>query len=59
MIFSKNVEVIYHGMYGIIDYVSDDYLVIEIIKSQGECAPRLLVYKENYKDIEIIKASTK
>lgn len=46
-------------MYGTIDFICDQYIVVKVISEKSRSAPRLLVYRENYKDIEILKASTK
>lgn len=59
MVFSENLDVIYRGMYGTIDFVCDQYVVVKVVSEKSRSAPRLLVYRENYKDIEILKASTK
>jgi hypothetical protein len=59
MIFSEGTAVIYKGMYGVIDFVCDYYVVIQIPTQVNQNSPRLLVYREYYKDISIQKASTK
>lgn len=59
MIFSEGVEVKYKDMYGIIDFVCESYIVIEVSSPLSENPARLLIYKENYNQIDISKASNK
>jgi hypothetical protein len=59
MIFSENTQVIYKNMQGIIRFVCDKYVVIEITAKKAFSAPGLLVFREDYEKIEILKASTK
>jgi hypothetical protein len=59
MIFSQNTQVIYKEMQGVIDFVCDKYVVIQLQTKPEYTAPRLLVYQEDYKQIEILKASTR
>jgi len=59
MIFSEKTPVIYKEMYGVIAFVCDQYVVIETSKHPDRNSPRLLVFRENYKHISIIKESTK
>ena len=59
MKFSKGNEVIYRQMNGVIDFVCDDYVVVEIPPDPDRNAPRLLVLRHNYEKLEISKASMK
>ena len=59
MIFSINTEVFYKQMYGRIDFICESYLIIELIAVSGRKPSRLIVYPVNYKNIELIKQSTK
>lgn len=59
MIFSEKTEVIYKGMYGMIDFVCDTYVVVQVQSKTDRNPARLLVFRENYKLIEIAKQSTK
>ena len=59
MIFSQNTQVIYKEMQGVIDFVCDKYVVIQLQTKPQYTAPRVLVYRENYKQVEILKASTR
>jgi hypothetical protein len=59
MIFSENTQVIYKQLYGFIDFVCDSYVVIQVQPNVKRNPARLLVFRENYKEIEILKASTK
>lgn len=59
MIFSEQTEVIYNGMSGVIDFICDQYVVVKFNPSPNCNPPRLIVYRENYKQLEIKKASGK
>ena len=59
MIFSEGVEVKYKDMYVIIDFVCESYIVIEVSSPLSENPARLLIYEENYNQIDISKASNK
>jgi hypothetical protein len=59
MIFSEKTEVIYREMSGVIDFVCDSYVVMQVNSVQSSTSARLLIYRENFKDIEIFKASSK
>ena len=59
MIFSEGTAVIYKEMYGVIDFVCDHYVVIQLPAHPNRNSPRLLVFREYYKQITIQKASTK
>ena len=59
MIFAEGTAVIYKGMCGVIDFVCDQYVVIQLPAQVNRNSPRLLVYREYYKQISIPKASTK
>ena len=59
MIFAEGTAVIYKEMYGVIDFVCDQYVVIQLPAQVNRNSPRLLVFREHYKQISISKASTK
>lgn len=59
MIFSEGTAVIYKEMYGMIDFVCDQYVVIQLPAQPNRNSPRLLVFREYYKQITIPKESTK
>jgi len=59
MIFAEGTAVIYKEMHGVIDFVCDNYVVIQLPAQVNRNSPRLLVYREYYKQITIPKASTK
>lgn len=60
MIFAENTQVIYKGMYGVIDFVCDSYVVVQIPNADPKYNPaRLLVYRDCYEKIELYKGSTK
>lgn len=57
--FSEGLEVTYKKMNGTIDFVCDQYVVISVSFKEGGSPARLLVFAENYDQIELVKASTK
>lgn len=60
MIFAEKTEVYYKGMFGMIDFVCEHYIVVQLpAASLKHNSPRLLVYPQSYKEIEIAKSSTK
>ena len=59
MSFAEGTEVTYKNMQGVIGFVGDSYIVFEIATKEGCKSPGLLVYRENYKNIHILKASEK
>jgi hypothetical protein len=59
MIFSEKTEVTYRGMFGVIDFVCDSYVVVQIPSVKNRNPARLIVFREYYKEIEILKASSK
>ena len=59
MSFAEGTEVIYNNVQGVMGFVGDTYLVIQIATKEGAKSPGLLVYRENYKNIQILKASEK
>ena len=59
MSFAQGTEVIYNGMQGVIGFIGDNYIVLQITPKPGSKSPGLLVYRENYKNIQILKASEK
>ena len=59
MIFAEGTAVIYKEMSGVIDFVCDRYVVIQLPAQVGRNSPRLLVFREYYKQISISKESTK
>lgn len=60
MIFSEGTQVIYNNMFGVIDFVCDNYVVIKTkaATNKNNC-PRLLVFKEKQKEIQLLKESEK
>ena len=59
MRFSRGNEVIYRQMNGVIDFVCDDYVVVEIPSDRDRNPARLLVLRHNYEQLQISKASMK
>ncbi len=59
MSFAEGTEVIYRGSYGVIDFVCESYVVVKFPPAPDRNPPRVLVFYCNYKQLEILKASTK
>lgn len=60
MIFAEKTEVYYKGMFGVIDFVCEQYVVVQLpAASSKHNSPRLVIYPNYYKEIEIAKSSTK
>jgi hypothetical protein len=59
MIFSEKMNVIYKGLLGTIDFICDDYLVLEVSTNPEQTPARLIIYRKYYSEISIPKASTK
>jgi hypothetical protein len=59
MIFAEGTKVIYKGSYGVIDFICESYVVVEVPSTPDRNPARLLVFRHNYNEIEIAKASTK
>jgi hypothetical protein len=59
MSFAKGTEVIYNEMRGVIDFICETYVVIKLDTVPDKNPARLLVFRSNYKNIEIQKASMK
>jgi hypothetical protein len=59
MIFAEGTEVIYKGKSGVINFVCETYVVVEVPSAPDRNPARLLVFRHNYNQIEISKASTK
>lgn len=53
MIFAEDTQVIYEGKFGVIDFTCETYVVIKFLAAPERNPPRLLVYRQNYKNIEI------
>jgi len=59
MTFPQNTQVIYKEMQGVVVFVAEKYIVIELYTKPQFNPPRVLVYREDYNKIEILKASTR
>ena len=59
MSFATGTEVIYNGVQGVIGFVGDSYIVFQITTKESSKSPGLLVYREDFKNIQILKASEK
>ena len=60
MSFAEGTEVIYNGMQGFVSFVCDKYITVCIKtfedRSKNVC---LLVYPEQWKDVQLLKQSEK
>ena len=59
MSFAEGTQVIYKDMQGTIGFVGDTYIVFQITTKENSKSPGLLVYREDFKNIQILKASEK
>ncbi len=59
MIFSEKTEVTYKGIFGVIDFVCDSYVVVKLPPAPNLNPARLIVFREYFKEIEILKVSGK
>jgi hypothetical protein len=59
MSFAEGTEVIYKGSYGVIDFVCETYIVVKVPSVPDRNPARLIVFRHDYKQLEIAKASTK
>jgi hypothetical protein len=59
MSFAQGTKVIYNDMQGVIGFVGDTYVVLQITPKPGSKSPGLIVYRKDYKNIQISKASEK
>jgi hypothetical protein len=59
MSFAEGTEVIYKGKCGVIDFVCETYVVVKVPSAPNRNPARLIVFRHNYKQLEILKASTK
>ena len=59
MSFAKGTEVIYNNVQGVIGFVGDTYAVFQIATKERTKSPGLIVYREDFKNIQILKASEK
>lgn len=54
MTLSEGMKVIFKNQQGVIDFVCDSYIVLQIKSKQNRSPPRLLIPKEFSEEIEIL-----
>lgn len=59
MVFVEGTKVIFNEMCGEIKFVCPQYVVIETPPAPKRNPPRIIVFGEQYKNIQIEKASSK
>lgn len=57
--FAENDRVIYRGMCGIISFVGNSYVVVNLPPAKDRNSARLVIYSENYSEIIRENQSTK
>lgn len=60
MTFSPGLEVYYKNIFGVVNFICDTYITITVVKGEH---PRfdvnILVHKENWKQVKLVKESSK
>jgi hypothetical protein len=54
MTLSEGTKVSFRNLQGIIDFVCDSYIILQMKPKQNRSPPRLLIPKEFSKEIEIL-----
>lgn len=57
--FVEKEQVVYKGMCGVIAFICNEYVVVELPSKGQRKSPRLIVFPENYKNIICDRQSTK
>lgn len=57
--FIENSEVSYKGMNGVVSFICSSYIIIELAAAKGRNSPRLVVYPDQYINVEVFKDSQK
>lgn len=52
--FVEGIKVSYDTFEGVVDFVGDSYIVIEISSTKSSFPARLLIYKHNYKYVKVL-----
>jgi hypothetical protein len=55
--FSEGMEVKYKNLFGIIDFVDDEYLVIKLPAAPKRSSARIVVFNSMKNQIEVLKDS--
>lgn len=53
--FEEGTKVSYQSMRGTLNFIGESYVVIELESSESRSPARLLVYRQNYKLIEVLE----
>jgi len=53
--FILNQAVTYRNMSGIITFINDKYVIMETPAVEGRAAPRLVIYTQNYSEVQTEK----
>lgn len=59
MRFALNSEVSYKGLFGIVDFIDPEYVVIQLSAKPGRNPPRVVVYHSDFDKIKVLKDSDK
>jgi hypothetical protein len=58
--FGIGTEIVFRGLYGVIDFVCEQYVVMECLPFDDTRKPaRLVIYPSQFEDVKIAKSSTK
>jgi hypothetical protein len=55
--FSEGMEVKYKNLFGVIDFIDDEYLVIRLPAAPKRSSARVVVFNSMKKHIEVLKDS--
>lgn len=55
MEFTEGKTIIYHEFQGILSFVGDNYVVIEIAGSPNRKPARVLIYRHNFDSIQVLE----
>jgi hypothetical protein len=60
MTLGKGTEVVFRGLYGVIDFTCEQYVVMESLPfNDGRKSARLIIYPSQFEDVKIAKSSSK
>ena len=57
--FAEGMEVKYRNMCGIVNFICDQYIVIQLPAKPSRNPARILVFRECYKEVTVFKDSDK
>jgi hypothetical protein len=55
--FSEGMQVTYKNMYGIVDFICEQYLTIKLQSANGRDPARLVIYPKDQKNVKSYKDS--